>query len=102
MNHLIELDIIKRNGTRNDPKQTYEKMKVNTKYVKALYLLDMNRKDKIEKNVITNESTLETTPPKDVKTGVICEKCEEIKCLFCDEIFNDRELFDKHSCNSAS
>lgn len=51
MNHLIELDIIKRNGTRNDPKQTYEKMKVNTKYVKALYLLDMNRKDKIEKNV---------------------------------------------------
>lgn len=53
-------------------------------------------------NVITNESTLETTPPKDVKTGVICEKCGEIKCLFCDEIFNDRELFDKHSCNSAS
>lgn len=73
LNHLIELDIIKRNGTRNDPKQTYEKMKVNTKYVKALYLLEMNRKDKIEK-----------------------------KCLFCDEIFNDRELFDKHSCNSAS
>lgn len=24
LNHLIELDIIKRNGTRNDPKQTYE------------------------------------------------------------------------------
>ena len=24
-------------------------MKINTKYVKALYLLDMNRKDKIEK-----------------------------------------------------
>jgi hypothetical protein len=24
LNHLMELNIIKRNGTKNDPKQTYE------------------------------------------------------------------------------
>ena len=32
----------------------------------------------------------------------ICLIRDGHKCLFCDEIFNDRELFDKHSCNSAS